>query len=451
MTSLQRPRPNEPLRLVLLEAGWSGQSLADAVNTAGAEAGLPLHYGRASVTHWVSGMRPRPPVPELIAEALSRRLRRRVSTGEIGFAGDDTPADGEDDGAQEREPDAMKRLIELNAGPRQLVRDCAYTIAGLSVPDWIIAVAGTAPGPRGPGSVTPAQVETAQAMTRVFSDADSTFGGGQAQQALAGYLAENIAPLLHARMPAATRRKLFGVATELTYLQAFMCFDEERHGTAQRYYRIALRLAAENRDAEAYAVTLRAMSVQAHILGHHHEATDLADAALSAVPATAAPVTHAFLRGQAAVAAAGAGDERTALVQFNIAERLIERASSTTTTAVGVYHQSSLAYQQAVMLDSLGDKAGARKALTASLRDRPAAERRARAITLARLAELQLGQGHLEEAVATWNSFLDDLPQLRSGRARTAFKTMRSRLRAHQRSRVAKVILQRATAIRPAE
>jgi tetratricopeptide (TPR) repeat protein len=439
-------KPNESLRLVLLEAGWTGQSLVDAVNSVGAEAGLTLHYGRASVTHWVSGMRPRPPATALIAEALTRRLRRRVSTDEIGFGCGDAPSGRGDDRA-EWEADAMKRLVELNAGRRQLVQGCAYTIAALSVPDWAMAITATSPSPSGPGQVTLAQIETAQAMTRVFSDADSAFGGGQAQQALAGYLAENIAPLLHARTPAATRRKLFAVATELTYLQAFMCFDEERHGTAQRYYRVALRLAAENRDPAAYAVTLRAMSVQAHALGHHQEATRLADGALSAAPGTAATVTRAFLHGQAAVAAAGARDRRTALAQLSTAERLIERATSTTTTVTGAYHLSSLAHQQAVVLDALGDKPGACKALITSLRHRPATERRAHAITLARLAELQLDLSHLEDAVTTWNTFLDTYPGLKSGRARTAFKTMRSRLRVYQRSAAAKGILQRASVI----
>jgi hypothetical protein len=99
------------------------------------------------------------------------------------------------------------------------------------------------------------------------------------------------------------------------------------------------------------------------------------------------------------------------------------------------------------VLDALGDKSGARRALTTSLRHRPATERRAHAITLARLAELQLDQGHLEQAVATWNAFLDGYLQLRSGRVRTAFKTMRSRLRTYQRNPAVKGTLQRAAAI----
>lgn len=51
-----------------------------------------------------------------------------------------------------------------------------------------------------------------------------------------------------------------------------MCFDDEQHGLAQRYYRTALSLAVQAGDPVAYAITLRAMSVQARSLGHHQHA-----------------------------------------------------------------------------------------------------------------------------------------------------------------------------------
>lgn len=77
----------------------------------------------------------------------------------------------------------------------------------------------------------------------------------------------------------------------------------------------------------------------------------------------------------------------------------------------------------------------------------PPTERRSRAILLARLAELQLRVGHLDQAVNTWHHFLDELPTLSCGRATTALKTMRASLRSHARTPSAANLLHRATTL----
>lgn len=76
---------NSQLRALLTEAKWTGEALAQAVNALGVEVGLSLRYRRAAVSHWLSGMRPRPPVPDLVAEALSRRLNRSVTANATGL------------------------------------------------------------------------------------------------------------------------------------------------------------------------------------------------------------------------------------------------------------------------------------------------------------------------------------------------------------------------------
>src|SRR4051794_14507636 len=77
--------PNTMLRDLLVEAAWTGDALARAVNAIGAEAGIPLRYGRSAVSHWLIGMCPRPPVPDFVAEAFSRKLRRTVSVADTGL------------------------------------------------------------------------------------------------------------------------------------------------------------------------------------------------------------------------------------------------------------------------------------------------------------------------------------------------------------------------------
>jgi tetratricopeptide (TPR) repeat protein len=454
--------PNAALRRLLADSGWTEAQLAKAVNAAGAEAGLALRYDRSSVSHWLTGRRPWGPVPGLLAETLSRALGRTITIADTGLAA------SEPDGPPAR--DTATTLAELGDGRRL---HAAYSVAALSVPDWPHAIVGnlitsapntapheprlpsqTWPGVAGPGvagaRLAVGQVAAAEQMAGIFCDTDATFGGGRARTALAAYLAHQVVPCLRATARPALRTRMFTVATQLTYLCAFMCFDDERHALAQRYYRSALDLAAENGDAAAYAIGLRALSVQARALGHHRHAIHLAELAASTSRKRFPPERQAFFAGQVAVAAAANGDRTTALSALRAAERLLSRAASTsvpTGLPMGSYHPAALAHQRAAVCALLGDRAEAISALSESVRHRPPGERRSRAIITARLAELQLATGHLEEAVATWYAFLDDYPYLRSGRATAALRTLRSRLRPYARNAAAGRLLGHAATL----
>ena len=413
---------NAALRRLLAESCWTEAQLARAVNAAGAETGLALRYDRSSVSHWLTGRRPWGPVPGLLAETLSRALGRTVTVADIGLAVA---------GPAREVTAALTDLSEAHP---------AYSVAALSVPDWPHAVTGNLitttphPAPHLPPAqcLAAGQVTAAEQMAGIFCDTDATFGGGRARAPLAAYLAHYVVPCLRAAARPALRTRMFTVATQLTYLCAFMCFDDERHALAQRYYRSALDLAAENGDAAAYAIGLRALSVQARALGHHRHAIHLAELAASTSRGRFPPERQAFFAGQVAVAAAANDERQAALAALRAAERLLSRAASAGSlggSPMGSYHPAALAHQRAAVCALLGDRAEAIVALSESVRQRPPGERRSRAIITARLAELQLATGHLEEAVATWHAFLDDYPYLSSGRASTALRTLRSRLR----------------------
>jgi hypothetical protein len=445
---------NFPLRDALAEAGWTGQQLATAVNEAGREIGLTLSYDRTAVSHWLAGTRPRLPTASLVAEVFSRRLGYPVTVGALGLAppAAQAPAEALTPGLTEPEREdvasALAALAEshgtaaLNAG-----RQPAYSLAALAVPGWPhrAALLSGPPAPeRGGNAVTAADVAAAEHLARLFATCDAAFGGGYVRSAAAFYLAADLSPKLRAPAHPARRRKLLAVTTEIAYMCAFTCFDDQLHGLGQRYYRAALRLAAENGDQAAYAVTLRGMSVQASSLGHRQEARRLAEAAADNVRRVA-PSRQAFLLGQLAVARAADGDRTGALASLAEAERRLDQATSGG-PLIGAYHPASLAHQQAAVQSSLGDKAGAIAALSASIRHRPGAERRARAVTLAALAELQLAVGHLDESVGTWHRFLDDYPYLRSGRVTTALYALRSHVRPYTRNAAARALMLRATA-----
>lgn len=436
--------PNVLLRELLAEAGWTGDALARAVNTVGAEAGMSLRYGRSAVAHWLTGMRPRPPVPELVAEAFSRKLHRSVTVSATGMARS-RPSE------PPRDADVVTRLVapqEVGAGGAAPLADRAYHLADLKVPSWTDVAAarqGTSWDAEPVEKVERWHVRSAAGMVGLFSDADFAFGGGHARLELTRYLAATIAPWLRAPATPAVRRDLLMTAARLTYLCGFMYFDDELHGAAQHYYLTNLRLAAESGDSTGYAVTLRALSGQARLLGHHQEAVYLAEAAVHAA-ASAGPQTAAFLFGQLAVAHAAAGNRQDAVRHLLTAERHLDRVHDAP-EPVGGCHVASLAHQQAAVRAKLGDRSGAIHALTISVHHRPPSERRSRAITLARLAELQLDNGDLEAACGTWQRFLEDYPHLRSRRVNRALTTMRARLRPHQNNSA--VIALRKTAPMP--
>lgn len=451
---MSRRVPNTMLRELLAEAGWTGEALARAVNVVGAEAGVSLRYGRSSVAHWLSGMCPRPPVPEFVAEVFSRKLRHPVPITATGLVKPVRSDSTSEVPARWWEMDVVSRLVVTGEdgarGPAPL-ENRGYRLVELTVPGWA-ELNGTRLGrswiPESAEKVERRQLRSAAGMVGLFSDTDLAFGGGHARLALADYLAATIAPWLRASATPAVRRELLTTASQLTYLCGFMHFDDELHGAAQHYYLTNLRLAAEAGDSTGYAVTLRALSGQARLLGHRREAVDLAEAAVTTASGTAGSQTSAFLFGQLAVAHAADGDRRQAIRHLCTAERHLDRAEDVT-EPIGCCHAASLAHQQAAVRAKLGDRSGAIQALTVSVRHRPAQERRSRAITLARLAELQLDEGDLEAACGTWRRFLQDYPHLRSHRVSRAFATMRARLRPYENSSAVIALSRKMPALQP--
>jgi tetratricopeptide (TPR) repeat protein len=433
---VSRRIPNNMLRDLLVEANWTGDALARTINALGAEAGIPLRYQRFSVSHWLSGVRPRPPVPDLVAEAFSRRLGRVIPVSATGLAEPKSPSQS-DGVARWWERDVVARLIEPPAmGPKESTTQAAhlYSLRDLSVPSWA-EVTGIRPDlsqtRKSVTKVERSHVRSAARMIQLFSDADFAFGGGHTRPALASYLAAVIAPWLRADAKPVVRRELLTVASRLAYLCGFMWFDDELHGTAQRYYLTSLRLAGEAGDATGYAVTLRALSNQARLLGHRRQAVDLAETAVAAASSTAGSQTYALLFGQLGVAHAADGNRRDALRHLLTAERHLARAVDAP-EPIGGCDPASLAHQEAAVRAELGDRSGAIQALTASIRHRSVGERRSRAITHARLAELQLDNGDLEAACGTWQRFVQDYPHLQSHRVDSALAAMRARIRPHQ-------------------
>ncbi|GAA3258254.1 hypothetical protein [Streptomyces lavendulae] len=428
---MAKREPNGRLRTLLTDARWSGQDFARAVNGVAAEHGLTLRYDRTSVSHWLSGTRPSAHVVALAAEALSRRTGRRISPADTGLARIPLSVTPDTTGGA---PAAPAGLAEGPFGEVPVYsRDWR--------PDGEPPAGSPARRAAQGGRLGHHHVAAAEALLPVFRDADMTYGSGRIRPALTAYLTTTVVPWLSADAPPAVRHRLLAAAARLAYTAGFLCFDGNEQGLAQAYYRAALRLGREAGDPRCHAPALRAMSVQAHHLGHREQAWELAEAAARHAPRLP-PVQAAFVTGQLAVAEAARGDRRAALTQLGRAERLLERATGRC-APIGDYHRAAYHHQQSEVLAALGDVAGAVAALSASLRHRPPAERRARAVTSARLAELQLDRGHLERACATWHELLDTVGPLESARVTDAARRLRVRLRAAGGNHAARALLTR--------
>lgn len=458
-----RRDPNTRLRSLLAEAGWTQEALAREVNALGAEIGAELRYDRTAVAHWLSGTQPRPPVPRLAAEALTRRLGREITPGAAGFG----PADGGDSGGDsggdregegdggtasgERDQphtDPVAGLAALcrrdaDAARRQRLHQRPYRVADSVVP----------PPPRGhlpPPRLTGRVPETAALHDAVsfFAASIDAHGGRHARSALAAYLADDVVPLLRARHPDPVHREILVAASRLSFLLARMYEDGQRHGAAQRYYAAAHRLAAEAGDRVLWCVVLRAMSAQAQRLGHLSAALQLA--AASAQGSRGAPAPHqAYVHAQLAVVLGLSGDRQGTLAALAKAEKKAGQEAPAPDRGAAPFNRyppAALHFQTSAALEALGDLMGALGALRRALGERSPQDVRGGALTRARLGHLLLRAGRLDEACAAWDGFLAAQHQLRSGEAERALRDMRRALAPHRRRPGAAELLARSAA-----
>ncbi|MFI0859785.1 hypothetical protein ACH4RA_05810 [Streptomyces smyrnaeus] len=540
--------PNRALRALLEETEWTQAAFARALARLGAEVGIHLRYDRTSVAHWLRGSRPDPRVQHLMAEALSRRLGRRITVADLGMNGargghpgattrrrgsgsprtgagggdddaSDTGGEGRRPGAAPADPERRATLRpatgtgephapagpEAEAGAREHPVDSAlFGLGRLSHPaDQLTALTAPVvpppradapppapytlrllaetvsrpedgPGDRREGAPTPAplpgarntctargsrplsspgpgEVASLHEHARFFTLQADRYGGGHIRTSLAAYLS-GLVRTLRCGEEGVHHRGMQAGAARLSYLLARVYADEHRHGLAQRAFLTAAELAEEAADPEGVALARRALSSQAHQLGHPRASLALAEAALAAAPADTDPSARAFLYAGLAVADAACGDGDRALDALGRAERQLARAPVDLTTGpespsgepVGTYQNAALLYQSSQVRAALGDREGAIHDLRASLHSRPTGERRTRALCQAELAELLLACGRLEEACAVWSGFLEVSAQVRSGRVLAARARIPGLLRPYARDRRVRSLLVQA-------
>ncbi|MEU7148637.1 Tat pathway signal protein [Streptomyces sp. NPDC045456] len=427
---------NTRLAAVIRETGWSQEQVAAHFRRVAAEnqASELLGTTRSHINQWVRGVQPSGRAPDTLCETLSRRLRRTVTRAEVGLrpVGPAVPT------AAEWSVDTLTALVELGSSDldmerRHVLGGSVYSVVGLSLPGqswWDQAPERARSRPPASNNVIgSSEVEDVREMMDVFSRRDQRRGGRAGRTALAAYLWSDLAAYLNSRFPSeALRRELFSAAGELVYLCGWMNFDASRHGVAESYFKLALRVAAEADDAPLAGHILRAMAHQAVDLGHPKPALDLATASLERKRySLAAPREKALLGVVHARSLAAAGQRQEALAALLRAEDDLASADGGEGPGrVFFFGEASLAHETACTLRDLGDLKAAQREFARSVRTRRAAPfARTHSVTLGYLGAVQAQQGELEAACHTWSSALDAMDGVQSGRAREAVVTMR--------------------------
>ncbi|MDN3263620.1 transcriptional regulator [Streptomyces sp. CSDS2] len=420
-------------------AGCSSTGLARRVNACGAEQGLDLRYDKTSVARWLQGQQPRGRAPDIIAEALSRKLGRTVTVDDIGMSG-----------ARGAAPTVGLRFEPTVAGALQQAcalwrSDTRYgnlaTSARLATSvlvqasrDWLIAEPDLDVAIEGVPLVGPGDIAAVRATTAAFTDLDHRFGSGSIRLVAVRYLDSVVSELLAGPYRETTARSLFEAVARLTELTASMTVDTGQFGLAQRYYIQALRLAqaAGDRLLGGY-VLASGMGHVALQLGNASETVQLARVAREGTRQRITQVSrvvlylteargHALL-GEAAACERAVGQARDALEgdDFDRQER--------PDWASHIDH-AYMAQELAHCYHDLGRPESAVRWIQEALREDTPERPRRRVLRLLLLASAELRLGEIERSCDTAAQALGLLRGIRSVQCTKRLEDFRSRLEA---------------------
>lgn len=427
---------NDKLAAVISETGWSQAQVAAQFVRVATEAGLRDLLGttRSHVSQWVLGSRPSGRAPSVLCEALSRGARRSVTPAEIGLAAkaETVPVAA---GWWDDTVSALGDLgrWDLDMERRRFLGTAAYSVSSLAAPGeswWAAAEDDSRARATSRQRVGRSDVEAVREMIGFFSKRDQQRGGGHGRASVTAYLTSEVIDRLAGGFANdQVRREMFSAAGELVYLSGWMTFDDSQHGLAQRYFTLAVKLAAEAGDSALAAHVLRAMAHQAVDLGHGRAALELAEASVAPARfAQASPRERALLGVVHARSLAATGRRTEAMAALLRAEDDLASASAGVEEPARTFFfgEASLAHETACTLRDLGDLKGAEMEFRRSVRTRKATSfTRTHAVTLGYLGAVQAQQGAVEGACGTWTQALDAMEGVRSGRARDTVLTMR--------------------------
>jgi tetratricopeptide (TPR) repeat protein len=436
---------NSQLAAVMRQAGVTNSGLARRVVDLAARHNVHRRYTHIDVKRWLDGTKPKGVIPAVIAEALSAKLGRHVSVADIGMhSGDEVlvARAGEYPLTVADAVAAVQAVVGADRSGAPVVGAEAIEGSAWSelMVQWLLApderpptILGTAGG----------DVRALDLALEMFSRMDYSFGGGYARTALVEFLRAEVAPLV--AQPEGRSPEVLRSAAALLRLAGWTAYDTGAHQLANHYFTQGLRLASAAGDRALGGRIMACMSHQAHFLGYHESAVNLARAAQRGSAGQATPTAMALFHAMEARALAGCGDRSGVEAALLSAESWFGRRTlENDPTWLQYFDAAELAAEFAHSYRDLGMADKAIEFGRIAVYDADPLYARSISFCQCVLAAGHLGAGEIEQGLELATTAVERITALRSVRARAYVQEFAQRLEPWRRDRSVAEFLERA-------
>ncbi|MFI8930593.1 hypothetical protein ACIG3E_23300 [Streptomyces sp. NPDC053474] len=433
---------NHQLKALVDEADMSYETLARAVRAIALEVGVRLGTNKSAVHHWTAyGAIPDGQTATYLAEALSRRLGRRLTREDLGLG---APKGGEDDNiGLTLDADPIETLIalgEADVNRRRFLAASAYSLATAALPLQCVQEAAARTRAVLGGAVAGrADVDAVRDMVKLFMDMDERHGGQHGRTAFTQYLVTDIAGLCRGRFATEDlRAEALSVASAGAHLAGWKAYDSGEQGLAQRYYLQSLLLARNSGAPGQDGFVMRTMSQQGMKLHRPEHCLALAETGWNQAKGRVDARVEALFAITHAHALAKAGQRQRALTDVDRAHAALaagDRAGDEVPFWALVWGPptATVHSRTAKVFETLGDRRNAARQYATAAASRPGTTyARIIALDLVAQAEQQAKQGSIEQACTTWDRAIDTMAGVKSARTLKAVRSLRADLRPYR-------------------
>ncbi len=325
--------PNHRLAALMAEAGVSNKGLARRVRDVAQRHGADVRTSHVAVQRWLQGGGIQPQTAAFAAEALSDKLRRKLTLSDLGFLNAPPEPSMSSTGYDASLPEALALLD----GIAQLTPQDGMTDASLlpesevhsAVFAWLVSRPDDlVSNPAATRQVGMRDVAAMRTVAGTFSKLDFLYGGGHGHTALRYYFQHEVIPLLKGSFSLKVGKALFGVAAKNLQVLGWTAYDRGHHQVANRYLLSTLRLAQAADDRMLGARVLANLSHQANYLGMAPRSMQLARASVEGGKGGSTPRGMALFLAHEARALSTAQDYKGAARAMNEAEKFFQRADT---------------------------------------------------------------------------------------------------------------------------
>ncbi|MFD7169024.1 hypothetical protein [Streptomyces violascens] len=430
---------NHRLKKLIDETGLAYDGIARAVKAVASESRQRLGTNKSAVHHWACGAVPDGATPGYLAEALSRRLGRRISREDLGLG---TPAGGEDESiglTLDFDPiETLTAIGSADVNRRRFLAASAFSMAASVLPlESVQEAAARTRSVSGGALAGHADVAAVRDMVKLFMDMDERHGGQHGRSAFVQYLITDVRDLCRARFSSEeARAEALSVASAAAHLCGWKAYDSGEQGLAQRYYMQSLGLARESQIPGQDGFVMRTMSQQGMKLHRPEHCLALAESGWEKAKGRVDAQVEALFAVTHAHALAKTGQRQAALADVDRAHAALAAGADDEVpfwALVWGPPAATVHSRTAKVFETLGDCPNSAGSYATAAASRPRATyARIIALDLVAQAEQQAKQGGIEQACATWSRAIETMAGVRSTRTLKAVRTLRSDLRPYR-------------------